>query len=42
MKDSYDFSKGKRGAVTKAAPGKEKITIGLDSDADEPSSPRAY
>jgi hypothetical protein len=26
-----DFSKGKRGAVVKAAPGKEKITIRLDT-----------
>jgi uncharacterized protein (DUF4415 family) len=32
MKDSYDFSKGKRGAVVKVAPGKEKITIRLDSE----------
>jgi uncharacterized protein (DUF4415 family) len=32
MKDSYDFSKGKRGAVVKVPAGKEKITIRLDSE----------
>jgi uncharacterized protein (DUF4415 family) len=32
MKDHYDFSKGKRGAVIPAAPGKERITIRLDND----------
>ena len=35
MKDSYDFSKGKRGPITKPAPepaGKVKITIRLDAD----------
>jgi uncharacterized protein (DUF4415 family) len=35
MKDSYDFSKGKRGRITKPAPepaGKVKITIRLDAD----------
>jgi uncharacterized protein (DUF4415 family) len=35
MKDSYDFSKGKRGRVTKPAPepaGKVKITIRLDEN----------
>jgi len=32
MKDHYDFSKGKRGAVIPAAPGKERITIRLDAD----------
>jgi len=35
MKDSYDFSKGKRGRVTNPAPepaGKHKITIRLDAD----------
>lgn len=31
MKDHYDFSKGKRGAVI-PTPGKERITIRLDSD----------
>ncbi len=35
MKDSCDFSKGKRGRITKPAPepaGKVKITIRLDAD----------
>lgn len=32
MKEEYDFSKGKRGAVIKTPPGKERITIRLDSD----------
>jgi BrnA antitoxin of type II toxin-antitoxin system len=32
MKTGYDFSKGKRGAVLPAPPGKERITIRLDSD----------
>ena len=32
MKEEYDFSKGKRGAVLPAAPGKERITIRLDVD----------
>ena len=35
MKDSYNFSKGKRGRITKPAPepaGKVKITIRLDAD----------
>ncbi len=35
MKDSYDFSKGKRGRITKPIPepaGKVKITIRLDAD----------
>jgi uncharacterized protein (DUF4415 family) len=35
MKDSYDFSKGKRGSIAKPAPepaGKLKITIRLDAD----------
>jgi uncharacterized protein (DUF4415 family) len=31
MKDHYDFSKGKRGAVL-STPGKERITIRLDAD----------
>ena len=31
MKDHYDFSKGKRGAVL-PTPGKERITIRLDAD----------
>jgi uncharacterized protein (DUF4415 family) len=29
---TYDFSKGKRGAVLSAPPGKERITIRLDCD----------
>ena len=29
---TYDFSKGKRGAVLPAPPGKERITIRLDCD----------
>lgn len=32
MKGHYDFSKGKRGAAIPAAPGKERITIRLDTD----------
>ncbi|EFI33094.1 CopG/DNA-binding domain-containing protein [Desulfonatronospira thiodismutans ASO3-1] len=32
MKDQYDFSKGKRGAVTPASGNKVRITIRLDSD----------
>ena len=32
MKREYDFSKGKRGAVVKAPPGKSRITIRLDED----------
>jgi uncharacterized protein (DUF4415 family) len=35
MKDSYDFSKGKRGRIIEPAPeptGKVKITIRLDAD----------
>jgi uncharacterized protein (DUF4415 family) len=28
----YDFSRGKRGAVLASPPGKERITIRLDSD----------
>jgi uncharacterized protein (DUF4415 family) len=29
---TYDFSKGKRGAVLPAPPGKERVTIRLDRD----------
>ena len=29
---TYDFSKGKRGAVLPSPPGKERITIRLDAD----------
>jgi hypothetical protein len=32
MKNTYDFSKGKRGAVVPMPPGKERITIRLDKD----------
>jgi uncharacterized protein (DUF4415 family) len=32
MKQEYDFSKGKRGAVIPAPPGKKRITIRLDQD----------
>jgi len=32
MKDEYDFSKGKRGAVIRTPQGKERITIRLDAD----------
>jgi len=32
MKPEYDFSKGRRGAVLPMSPGKERITIRLDSD----------
>ena len=32
MKDHYDFSKGKQGAVFPAAPNKVRITIRLDGD----------
>jgi len=32
MKDEYNFSKGKRGAIEPALPGKTRITIRLDND----------
>jgi uncharacterized protein (DUF4415 family) len=32
MKNEYDFSKGKRGAVVRVPPGKARITIRLDED----------
>lgn len=32
MKDEYDFSKGKRGAIEPTLSGKTRITIRLDSD----------
>jgi superfamily II DNA or RNA helicase len=32
MNEEYDFSKGKRGAVVPALPGKTRITIRLDND----------
>jgi Arc/MetJ family transcription regulator len=35
MKDEYDFSKGKRGAVLRPGPGKTRITIRIDDDVLE-------
>ena len=32
MKNEYDFSKGKRGAVVSAPSGKTRVTIRLDDD----------
>jgi len=32
MKNEYDFSKGKRGAVVPIPPGKTRITIRLDTE----------
>jgi uncharacterized protein (DUF4415 family) len=32
MKQEYDFSKGRRGAVLKVPPGKTRVTIRLDHD----------
>jgi uncharacterized protein (DUF4415 family) len=32
MKEEYDFSQGKRGAIDPAPPGKTRITIRLDTD----------
>ena len=32
MKQEYDFSKGKRGPVAPAEPGKSRITIRLDNE----------
>lgn len=32
MRDEYDFSKGRRGALVQGPVGKERITIRLDSD----------
>ena len=32
MKQEYDFSKGKRGAVVPVPPGKTRVTIRLDDD----------
>ena len=32
MKNGYDFSKGKRSPVVPVPPGKERITIRLDTD----------
>ena len=35
MKDQYDFSGGKRGAVLRPGPGKTRITIRVDDDVLE-------
>ena len=35
MSEEYDFSKGKRGAITASASGKSRITIRLDDDVLE-------
>lgn len=35
MKQEYDFSQGKRGAIDKTPPGKTRITIRLDDDIIE-------
>lgn len=32
MKEEYDFSKGRRGAIEPVPPGKTRITIRLDND----------
>ena len=32
MKEEYDFSRGKRGAIDSAPPGQTRITIRLDDD----------
>ena len=32
MKREYDFSRGRRGAVLRTAPGKTRITIRIDDD----------
>ena len=32
MKSEYDFTKGKRGAVIAATPGKTRVTIRLDNE----------
>jgi len=42
MKNQYDFSKGKRGAVAKVPPGKTRITIRLDNDILEWFRNRAH
>ena len=41
MKKEYDFSKGRRGAVLEAPPGKTRITIYLDDDVLEDFRDRA-
>ncbi|MBL8294668.1 MAG: BrnA antitoxin family protein [Bryobacterales bacterium] len=35
MRQEYDFSKGKRGAVVPVPPGKTRVTIRLDDDVLE-------
>jgi uncharacterized protein (DUF4415 family) len=35
MKKQYDFSRGRRGAVVRVAPGKTRITIRIDDDVLE-------
>ncbi|NKB86612.1 MAG: CopG family transcriptional regulator [Acidobacteria bacterium] len=35
MKDEYDFSNAKRGAVIKTPPGKSRVTIRLDNEVLE-------
>ncbi len=35
MKDEYDFSQGRRGAIEPLPPGKSRITIRLDNDVIE-------
>lgn len=35
MKEEYDFSEGKRGAIDPTPPGKTRITIRLDNDVIE-------
>jgi uncharacterized protein (DUF4415 family) len=41
MKDEYDFSKGKRGAVLPAPLGKTRITLWLDNEIIEEFRQRA-
>ncbi len=35
MKEAYDFSQGRRGAIDPLPPGKSRITIRLDNDVIE-------
>jgi uncharacterized protein (DUF4415 family) len=42
MRDEYDFSRGKRGAVLPTPPGKTRITIRLDQDILEWFRARAH
>jgi uncharacterized protein (DUF4415 family) len=41
MKEHYDFSKGKRGAVLPPTPGKTRITLWLDNEIIEGFRQRA-